>query len=553
MAGSFLGLSIAASGLLVNQRALSVNAHNIANANTEGYSRQRMDMTQFRPDMLPGGLGSLGTGVDVTAVKQFRDEFMDFRFQQENTVVGEWTKKEDILLTLEALFNEPSESGIATVVDEFFSSLQELSKSPELLETRALVRQRAIMLAENLSHLSEGLHNLQQDMNFQLETAVNEVNSLADQIAELNSVIFESELEGGVANDLRDQRSLLVDKLSEYAELQTFTDNQNRFFVQINGTLIVSHIDSQDLVLTERADKKNPDDVARLTDLSWEKGGTFVTSGGALKGIMDMRDGATAESKGIPYYVEKLNEFADTFISEMNRVHSSGYDLDQNTGTSLFTVNDLSSADYENAIKTSGLDGNAAIDLTTVLTAGTSSSNTEAENQEIIRKNTKTFFANNPNYDGKSVKVLSDGRYYLSDRLRASDITISKDVDSDLDKIAASSTPTGVPGAGDNALKLNDLRQDSGMFAWGSPEDFVRSLVSNLGVDAQEAKRIVSNQEAMMKQIEFFRQSAMGVSIDEEMADMIRFQNAYNASARMLTTIDEMLDLIINRLGTVGR
>jgi len=555
MGSTFTGFGIATSGLFVSQRAMSVTAHNIANANTEGFSRQRLDMTASRPEMLPGTQGTLGTGVDSNAVKQIRDEFLDFKLRGETTLSGEWSQKQGVLQDIEAVLNEPSDSGISTVVDQFYSALQELSKNPESLTTRALVRQRGIAFAKTMNQMSTSLQKMQSDLDFELESVTSEINGYAQQIAILNRTIYAQEIDGTKANDIRDQRNTLLDKLSELTSINYYEDDKGRFYVTVAGNPIVAHYEYDQIKLTERTDanKLNPDDALKLNDLSWESGSTFSGKGGKLQGLIDMRDNISGSDKGIPYYIDKLNEFTDTLASELNRIHSTGYGLKGLTSIGFFTVNGQSTAEFEQALKTTGLNGGPGLDVTSDVNAGTSASLTEEENQKIILQNIGKILDNNPAYANKSIKYISTGQYLLTDRIRATDITISDDVDSDLSNIAASKTLAGLPGNGANALTLAASRSNVYLYKWGSPDDFVKSLISNLAVDTQEAIRATSNQETLIGQVENKRQSIMGVSMDEEMSEMLKFQHSYNASARMITTIDGMLDTLINRVGLVGR
>lgn len=555
MGSSFFGFNIARSGLFVSQRALNVTAHNIANANTEGFSRQRLDTTASRPDVLPGSYGTLGTGVDSNAVKQIRDVFLDYKLRGESTLKGEWAQKEDVLSNIEAILNEPSESGISTVLDQFYSAIQELSKNPESLTTRALVRQRSIAFAKSMNQMSESLKKMQSDLDFELQAVTDEINGYAKQIASMNKTIYSLELEGGKANDMRDQRNLLVDKLSELTNIDYFEDSMGRFFVTLSGNPLVSHFNYDQLKLVERppGSELHSDDAIKLNDISWESGATFNAYGGKLKGLLDMRDNIAGDDKGIPYYVEKLNEFSDTLASELNRIHASGYGLKGSTGIDLFTHNGMSTADYEDWLENEGLNGGPGLDVTSDVLVGTSASNTEAENQRIILQNMGKIIDNNPMYASKSIKKTSDGHYLLTDRIKATEITISSDIEKSLDMIAASKTLAGLPGDGSNGLSLASSRSNVYLYNWGSPDDFVKSLVSNLAVDTQEATRAKENQEFLIAQVENKRQSIMGVSMDEEMSEMLKFQHSYNANARMITTIDGMLETIINRLGLVGR
>lgn len=552
MASTFFGFGIARSGLAANQMALNTVSHNIANANTEGFSRQTLTMYADKPDTFPSAPGTIGTGVRMDNVQQIRDLFLDEKFRGEMTRSGEYSALAGTYKTLEAIINEPSDSGITTVMDEFFSALHELNKAPESLTTRALVRQRGIALQEAIGGLAESFEKEQANLDFEIEVIAGQVNGYAKQIADLNRTIYSTELNGQTANDLRDQRNLILDKLSELVDVNYYEDTMGRFYVDVTGGSLVSHMDYDQLEVKERLDRSNPYDIDRLNDLTWKSGSTFNTTGGKLKALINMRDNIDGEQKGIPYYVDKLNEFADTVVTEMNRVHKSGYDLNGDTGINMFTINNMTTADYEEYLILSGFEGTAGKDVSSQVEAGTDAGYTDEKNNEIIRDNITAILKNNPQYKGKSVKYVK-GKFLVVDRIQAKELTISKDIETDLDKIAASATAEGAPGDGGNALNIAEVRHNSGLYAWGSPDDFLKSLISNLGVDAQDAIRNEDNEAVLLKQIDFSRQGIMGVSLDEEMTNMVKFQQSYNACARLMNVMDEMIDLVVNRLGTVGR
>jgi len=478
MGGSFFGLNVARSGLFASQRALTVTGHNIANANTPGYSRQRVEIVQSLPTVLPGGQGMLGSGVDTQHISNIRNEFLDYKYWSENQSYGEWNARSGVLETIETIVNEPTDSGIRTVMDQYFAALQELSTKPEDLTVRALVRERGIALSETINLMGSQLEKLQSDLDFEIKTVVDEINGYADQLAKLNEQIFRYELGGNKANDLRDQRTLVLDKLSELVPVDAYEDSQGRMQVMLKGKLLVSHITANHLTTEQRAygDKNNESDVENLSDVVWADGSAFIADGGKLRGLLDMRDSSSDNNKGVPYYLEKLNHFAKTFAEQVNSIHREGYGIDGTTGIDFFEMDET-----------------------------------------------------------------------------ATSLKVSEAIDLDLNAIAASSTYAGLPGDGSNALKMNQLKDDANMFAWGKPGDFMKSLIANLGVDAQQAIRVSSNQSALLEQTDINRQSVSGVSLDEEMANMVKFQHAYNANARMITTIDEMIDVLVNKMGLVGR
>ena len=550
MSGGFLGLNTALSGLFANQRSLGIVSHNIANANTEGYSRQVMNTKAYDPQKLPGGLGTLGVGVDITAVKQIRDNYLDFKYRVETSVKGEWDARASVLQELEGIFNEPSDSSIAELLDQYYESLQSLQKNPENLTARTLVRQNTIALSEGTRRISNMLKDLQADLNFQFKSAVGEVNSLADQIAKLNETIYKSELEGGIANDVRDQRNVLVDQLSKLVNVDYYEDEQNRFYVLVGGQQLVAHYRSDNLQLVARSQKVNEDDDEEIMDVQWANGNKLNITSGKLLGLKDVRDNMFGDKKGIPYYIDKLNNFIDTFTNTFNGIHEKGYGLNGSTGNYMFTIDNMSTAEYKTYLLTKGLNGLPAAEITASVLNGVSALPID-EQQDKINENIQKVLANNPSFNNKSVRMI-DGKYFVVDRMKASEVTIARDLE-DLNKFAAASRIEDVPGDGSNILKMIGTRHNVKLYEWGAPEDFIKSLVSNLGVDAAEANRVSQNQGILVKDYSSARDSIMGVSLDEEMANMIKYQTAYNANARMVNIFDEMLDLVVNRLGTGGR
>ncbi len=550
MASGFLGLSIAMSGLFANQRSLGVVSHNIANANTEGYSRQVMNTQAYKPQTLPGKLGTIGVGVDVTAVKQIRDAYLDFKYRKETSSKGEWDARASVLKQVEGIFNEPTDSSVGKLLDNYYESLQKFSKNPEDLTARTLFRQNTIALTDGIKRISTMLTDLQQDLNFQFQSSVNELNMYANQTVELNKSIYEAELEGGTANDLRDQRNLLMDKMSELAPVDYYEDEQNRFHVLIDGHLLVSHFRSDSLELVRREEKLHESDDDKIMDVQWADGNSFNVTTGRISGLKSVRDNIEGDKKGIPYYVSKMDEFVDVLADTMNSIHESGFGLDKSTGNYMFTIDNMTTAEYKDYLVNKGLNGLSAENVTSSILSGVSAL-PEDEQQDKINENIANVLKNNPAYKGKTVKLI-DEQYYVVDRIKSDEITIAKDLE-DLNKFAAGTKVEEVPGDATNAIKMVETRHNIKLYEWGAPEDYIKSLVSNLGVDANEANRVSENQAQLVNEFSVSRDSVMGVSLDEEMSNMIKFQTAYNANARMVNVYDEMLDLIVNRLGTVGR
>ncbi|MDO4799017.1 MAG: flagellar hook-associated protein FlgK [Bacillota bacterium] len=550
MSQGFLGLNIALSGLFANQRNLGIISHNVANAHTEGYSRQLMNTKAYRPQNLVGGKGTIGTGVDITAIKQVRDSYLDYKTRYETSLKHEWEARAKVLSEIEGTFNEPSDSSIAKLLDSYYESINTLAKNPENQTARTLVRQNIIGLSEGVRRISTALKAVQKDLNFQFRSAVKEVNGLAEQIRDLNEAIHKAELEGGRANDMRDQRNLLVDKLSEYVKVDYYEDEQKRFYVLVGGQQLVAHYRADSFRMIPREKPINDDDSHGIYDIEWQNGNPIFLESGKVKGLRDVRDNVSGDFKGIPYYIDKLNDFVSTFTQDFNEIHAGGYGLDKSTDLFMFTTKNRSSAEFRDYLINSGYNGTKAIEVTEAVQKGLAGVS-DKEKAHRIRQNIQDILAQNPDYAKKTIFKL-DGNYYVVDKIRADELSMASDLE-DLNKLAASNSIDDLVGNGKNMLKLIETRHQVDMYDWGAPEDYVKSLVSNLGVDAREAYRIAENQAMLVKDYGRNRDSIMGVSLDEEMSNMIKYQTAYAANARMVNVFDEMLDLLVNRLGLVGR
>ncbi|GKT30947.1 flagellar hook-associated protein FlgK, partial [Aduncisulcus paluster] len=186
-----------------------------------------------------------------------------------------------------------------------------------------------------------------------------------------------------------------------------------------------------------------------------------------------------------------------TLTSEINRIHRTGYDLHGETNIDFFTMNGMSTEEFSEYLLTRGLDGGSPMDVTDEILSGVTDDMDHGDATDKIRENSKTFFENNPQLEGKNIRLVND-RYYVVDVIPADELSISEDLE-DVNKIAASTTVEGLPGDGGNILNIANVRHDTALYDWGSPDDFVKSLVSNLGVDGQATKSIMDNQELLVK------------------------------------------------------
>lgn len=486
------GFNTAVKGLLASQKSLYITNHNINNINTKGYSRQEGTQEASTAFNLPG-IGFLGTGTEISSVNRVRDSYIDFKYWNENAPKGEWQIKRDALLELEKLFGEPSKSSFRQYLDDFYTSLDNMSKNPGDLSYREPVKENALAFTKHINESALRLENLKKETGFNIETKVKNINRIGKEIASLNRQIYSNELDGRKANDLRDRRELLVDELSQIVDVKVDESIDGKYRVNISGVSLVDHLHVSGIDI-------NKDKDTDVITIKWDNGSNVNLKSGELKGLLDLYngDGTSSSYRGIPYYQRKLNEFAEGFADKFNEYHRKGYGV-------------------------GGTDG------------------IEDEDGNIIENG------------GQGINFFS----YDRNKGIAATITLTDDILEDVKNIAAAKLKGGSVEDNGNLLELIALRDDNTFFEYGlsqgTPDDFIKSIISNLAVDSMQGQRMYSSQEIIQKNIQSKRDSISGVSYDEEMSNMIRFQHVYMASARMITTMDAIMDVTINRLGMVGR
>lgn len=480
MTSTFHGIELGKRGLAAQQTALSTTGHNIANANTTGYTRQRAEMIATKPVSIPGMQIQLGTGVEVDKLVRLREDYLDVQLRGENKSLGYWEAKSDTLTKVEELLNEPSDDGLAYTMDEFWKGWEELSKNPDSAAARAVVSQKGVAVTETLRHISESLNQIQDDLKLVIKTKTDSVNSLAAQIGNLNDQIGRLVPNEYQPNDLYDQRDVLIDQLSKLVDVKVSPPNKDTGVVDISvgGVLLVSGKTANTLTVDTSSGVVDPANIKiGNTQVSLNSGEllgrieSFGILGGGVKST-------------IPTIQEKMNNLAMTFVNAVNTVHEKGMNLDNINGTSTNKV---------------------------PFFIGTSM-NDIAVNPDILKSPSLIAAA----------KEEASGQSSTGNGKNAQDIANIK------------FTALGFPGINSTA------------------DDYYRNIIGQLGIDSQEAQRMQSNSEVIIQQVENRRQSVSGVSLDEEMANMIKFQQAYNASARMVTVVDQCLDKIINGMGRVG-
>jgi flagellar hook-associated protein 1 len=495
MGSTFGGLEIAKRGLAAQQYALNTTGHNIANANTDGYTRQRVNMTASTPFTNPSLVsdlspGQMGTGVTISSIDRLRQNFLDLQYRTENKNVGESQQKTDILGRIENILNEPSDSGLQASMNSFWDSWQQLSQPSSGSETKEVVKQQGIALAESLNSLSSSLTQFQQDINSTVDEKTKAIDSIGNQIQDLNKQINSLVPHGYSPNDLYDKRDLLIDQLSQLSDIdvQPVMDPDTGKDSGMVKVSIVSSRNGQNMVSSPLVDGTTKYDIKTVQNPSTNlydvqlNGQNIAFNGGEMKGLLDARGDGTAQNLDqqiIPYYLSRINTLASNLITQVNSVHEQG-----NGGQGI------------------------------------------------------------PFFDGTD----------------ASNIKVAQPILDSVDNIAAGTTTA----SGDNQTALNifNLKEQTniaftnaadGTTMTTSFDGYTRDIISVLGIQSQESQQLQGTKTALVSQIDNQRHSVSGVSIDEEMSNMIMYQNAYGAAARFMTTLDQLYDKLINSTGEVGR
>lgn len=577
MSGLFGTLNIGRSGLTVSQTTVDVTSHNIANVNTDGYSRQRAEIVTARPSS-SYRYGQVGTGAQVEAIERIRDKFLDYQYRNQNSVLGSADIKNDVLYQIETVFNEPTDTGISTVIGKMFDAWQELSKTPNSSNLRTVVVQQSLTLTDAINSTYKSLDDIQTNCQSLLKNNAIDTNSILDQITKLNDQIRGVTASGQNPNDLMDQRDKLLDELSYKFDIRV----ENTAYNGIN----VSAVDKNGMVTSTLVSSDGTGIAARLSYISSIE---ETTKGSGVYEITYYRNGnSTDPSMKDTIKVAGLSE-EDIHQLQNNRIiwgDSEGYACKAD-GSRINTIVDASQ--LHSFIQTTGeIAGNQSVQtdieeykesLDKLAFAMAIAINAIHSGSTDADKDSLPFFVNSDyasyNTDGSlSASYLADNSGY-ENKITASNITVNKDLLTNVMKINVQSTQDSGEGDGKRALAIAQLRdalmniQDVGItinsrtnlkFEAGSDmklqndtsgttiDDYFKDMVDKLGVQAQEAGRLVDNQNTMLVEVSNSRSSVSGVSLDEEMSNLIQYQHAYSANAKIISTVDELLDVVINGL-----
>lgn len=620
MPSQFFGLNIGASALYAYQASLNTTANNIANVKTDGYSRQEAELSSTSPLRVYAKYGSAGTGVEAVSVKQQRDLYYDAKYWENNSSLGYFEQKLYYLSQVETVFSDDGvQEGFSTIFTKMFNGLDSLHGDNASDES---YRNQFIYQAQNFctyfSSVADSLREIQKDCNEEISAEVSNINAIAEKIALLNKEINKLELRGGYANELRDQRALLLDELSsmvnvttdEYDIKNTYGQDLGgtNFMVYINGQILVDGSDYRQLECVSSETKKNQTDADGLYDLYWSDTKTLFsatsgTSGGTLKALFDLRDGNNNEamhgvverisadgkeivlsnpyntdinalnipaegtitinnkamkytgweaeiedgkiknitftleeavtpteasvmsgkkievgkcvdSMGIPYYQQQINEFLRSFVEMFNDIQKEGQTLDgeqmgsffvAETGTGkVYEFDGWGKTDYQ-------IDANGNITTDPVTKISSTSDGYHQMTAFNVKVNDTSM--KNPSY-----------------------FSTTKDVTNGAD-------------ATDILDELMTLQKEVTMYRGANAESFLETLISDISVDTEKNKVFYENYYNMQYVIENQRMSISGVDEDEEALNLIKFQNAYNLSAKVISIMNEIYDKLINETG----
>ncbi|MCQ2586293.1 MAG: flagellar hook-associated protein FlgK [Treponema sp.] len=622
MGSTFSGIELGKRSIMANTDAITTAGHNISNANTEGYSRQRVKIREFDPLYKPDlsraeRPGLIGQGVDVQAIERVRDEFLDTRIVAQANQETYWGTRSDYYSMLEQIYNEPYDISIRSNMDKFWEGWQELAMNPESQAARQAVVTRGETLTESINQRFESLDGIQKILDSDIEATVRQVNDLIRQIAATNDQIVESRGVGDNPNDLLDRRDVLVDKLSGLINITRDTRDPDEFLIHVDGQVLVQGHIAREFSLETRKDDTG------LNKVVWaDTKNDAVFKGGKLGALIELRD------VDVRNEIQSLNTMTMNFSDLVNDVHRNAAGLNKVTGLDFFVQHDFvenangnfdrdgdgtldssyvfrfsgtnaldlhQQVGLEGVMTLNGVSGNVQIPYHATDTVETvinrindSTSEVKAyldRNNHLVLKATTSSSVDNPDFvirhvedsgfflagysgilsgtgaegaydfsQADAVNALTGGQFAVSPVANpAAYVAVNEAVRNDVMSVAASFVDhSGSVNAGDGraATEIAAIRNTKIMI--GSErtlDDFFADSVTNVALKGEQAEMNHLSQSSIMADLRSTRDSISGVNIDEELAEIMKFQHGYAAAAKFVTVWDNLVDTIINRLG----
>lgn len=609
MASTFFGLTISSSALTSFQAATNTIANNISNVNTKGYTRQQAIRVAAEALRVNQKYGMAGSGVVTTEIKQMRDHYYDVKYWENSAKVGLYDTKLYYMQQIENyLIDDDSAKGFSTILDEMFNAMDTLKNNPNDMDKRQQFISKSQSFAAFFNSLSTGLTKIQEDCNKEIETQVANINSIGQKISLLNKQINIIELQGTNANELRDQRALLIDELSELVPVdvtETKVTNSNYpgmytgatdYVVKINGQTLVNNFEYNTLKCVARDEKVNQSDVEGLYDICWSDtnvpyNASSRASDGRLRALFEIRDGNNGENfkgtvesarAGIGGDIVTLKNPSITDINRMtmpaegmitinNKEYKySSFSYDETTKTYQFQLEQTLSTQER-----AGIVGKKAAIGEDIDAMGIPYY--QAQANEFLREFAKQlndiqkqgvtlpdgepgqsfFVAENPSdgsewdfsdYTGSGSMDSANDYYYL---LTGANIKVAEFVVGDPNNLVTLTADELANGTDNPSLvtKMLKLKSDVKLFRGGGADEFLQCMISDNSVDTEKTKIFLGNYVNISETIIQKRMSISGVDEDEEGLDMLKFQNAYNLASKMIQTMTEMYDRLILETG----
>jgi len=624
MQSTFTGIEIGKRSMVAHQQGMTTAGHNLSNASTEGYSRQRVEFSPFEPIYLPGlnreeTPGQIGQGTVVERIERVRDELLDKRIVAQGSGEGYWETRDKYVLQLERLYNEPADVSIRGRMDAFWDAWQELSLHPADSAPRKAVLERGKTLIDSIKERYKGLTSLQNMAEEDIQGTVKRVNELSRQIAGLNEQIQKIEAQGDNPNDLYDRRDLLVEKLSSIIDITTDGRDPDEFVIHTAGNVLVQGRIGRQFDLVSGIDTEG------FSHVVWKESGEEAHfSSGSLKALIEMRD-VTLRGE-----IQNLESMTMNFIDLVNEAHRAGYGTNGKTGLDFFTehpfvtnvagnydrngdgaydstyifritgqntLDTRAQIGLEGTINLSGQNGLVQVPYYATDTVADVVKRINNSGAEVVArldregrltlKGTPAADPGNPDFVIRHVEdsgrflegyagLLQDRGADGAFRWDQADAALNLQGEAADYAVAPIAHPSGWievnpalvkepasiasgygengkpanPGNGEAALAIASIRNSEVMVGkLGTFDDYFADAVARVGLMGEQSDRALETQNLIMKQLKDMRDSISGVNIDEELSQMIKYQHGYAAAARFISTVNEMLDTIINRMG----
>lgn len=569
MQSTFSGLNTMVNGIYTQRLGLNTVGHNISNSNTEGYSRQTAHAaaTPSSEVYTLAGASQVGNGSTVTSVIRARDIYADRQYWKENSTDGYYNGKADNYAKIESIFNDSDNSGVQNAMEKFYQAWQDCSTTASSDTSRQNVINAGQNFAQSLQIAAKQTKEQIDSLYDDISLSVVKMNRLMGQVVELNKNIAGIEATGAHANDLRDQRDLIVDQLTSMTDITVYESANGMYTLVSNGTTLVNGITKVDLEMS--APKNNTTYSLSDYDIMIKQTGTVYTPGnGELKAQFE----AVAEDKG---YIDQVANMAAFMFTTMNDQHKAGYGIDGSKDKPFGNANAKDNATtglnfYGESDKIFEWDAqNGKLDVYNKKADGTKDNASKESLSgmqilEVLTVNSElTATDGHKKLATRSGERDTDGKllYQTAAGGTTTDVTQAKK------DAKGNPLPVDVNGTGDGsnavwvAALFNCERDKTSpevngtdrLIGNGSLYSYYNTSMTTMGSDASNMNGRVKFQSGVMDQVENLRSSTNGVNWDEELSNMITFQQGYSACSRCLSAMDECLDKLINGTGTVGR